>query len=315
LEKKILRVILFSCIVALSFFNMIDIQNLRAIMISDKKDNIVKMKQHILCIMMAYPEYVTDLKVAENGNICLIMKSGKEILYDDGKSKSPEEKLSNPDLEDMMEPIYPLGPIDKLMDLDSDPGRIRIYPLLKEVYGENKEEIERNLDIISTCYGNLQFNRNNNASSALRAVMDELIPLAQSRPDIRAYVAPYSGTFYYRNISGTNRLSAHAFGIAIDLVYHKNDYWKWASRKEGQKRLESYPKEIVEIFEKNNFIWGGKWGHFDMFHFEYRPEIIMMSRFFGNKNNEPHLWYDGAPVDNNEVKSYIKKIDEIFENL
>lgn len=315
MKKTILKVILVSCIAVLSFFNMIDIQNLTTILVSDKKENIVRMKQHILCIMMAYPEYVMDLKISENGNVYLIMKSGKEILYDDGKSKSPEEKLSNPDLEDMMEPIYPLGPIDKLMDLDSDPGRIRIYPLLKEVYGENKEEIERNLDIISTCYGNLQFNRNNNASSALRAVMDELIPLAQSRPDIRAYVAPYSGTFYYRNISGTNRLSAHAFGIAIDLVYHKNDYWKWASRKEGQKRLESYPKEIVEIFEKNNFIWGGKWGHFDMFHFEYRPEIIMMSRFFGNKNNEPHLWYDGAPVDNNEVKSYIKKIDEIFENL
>lgn len=315
MEKKILRVILFSCIVALSFFNMIDIQNLRAIMISDKKDNIVKMKQHILCIMMAYPEYVMDLKISENGNVYLIMKSGKEILYDDGKSKSPEEKLSNPDLEDMMEPIYPLGAIDMLMDLDFDPGRIRIYPLLKEVYGESKEEVEKNLDIISTRYGDLQFNRNNNASFALKAVMDELIPLAQSRPDIRAYLAPYSGTFYYRNISGTNRLSAHAFGIAIDLVCHKKDYWKWTSRKEGQKRLESYPKEIVEIFEKNNFIWGGKWGHFDMFHFEYRPEIIMMSRFFGNKNNEPHLWYDGAPVDNNEVKSYIRKIDEIFENL
>lgn len=313
--KIILRIILVSCIVALSFFNTVDIQNLRAIMVTDKKDNIVKMKQHILCIMMAYPDYVTDLKLDENDRVYLILKSGKEILYDDGVSKSPEEKMLNPDLEDMMEPIYPLGPVDKLMDLNHDPGRIRIYPLLKEVYGESKNEIEQNLDVISTSYGNLRFNRNNNASLALKAVMDELIPLAQSRPDIKAYVAPYSGTFYYRNISGTKLLSAHSFGIAIDLVYNRKDYWKWASREEGQKRLESYPKEIVEIFEKNNFIWGGKWGHFDLFHFEYRPEIIMMSRFFGNRNNEPQFWYNGAPVDNDEVKSYIKKIDETFENL
>jgi hypothetical protein len=34
------------------------------------------------------------------------------------------------------------------------------------------------------------------------------------------------------------------------------------------------PMEIVEIFEKHGFIWGGKWGHFDTMHFEYRPELL-----------------------------------------
>lgn len=305
--------VLISCIATLSLFNIVDIQNLRTLVVSDKKENIVKMKQHILCIMMAYPEYITDLKLSENGNIYLIMKSGRKILYDDGKSKSPEEKISDPDLEDMMEPIYPLGKIDKLMDSSFNPGRIRIYTLLKEVYGEGKKEVEKNLDNINTYYGHLQFNRNNNASLALKSVMDELIPLAQSRADIKACLAPYSGTFNYRNISGTDRLSPHAFGIAIDLAYNENDYWQWSSRKQGQERLKSYPKEIVEIFEKNNFIWGGKWGHFDILHFEYRPEIIMMSRFFGNKNNNPDFWYDGAPIENDQVKSYIKKIDEVFD--
>jgi hypothetical protein len=30
----------------------------------------------------------------------------------------------------------------------------------------------------------------------------------------------------------------------------------------------------VEIFERHGFIWGGKWGHFDTMHFEYRPEFF-----------------------------------------
>ncbi|MFY4861157.1 M15 family metallopeptidase, partial [Aliarcobacter butzleri] len=35
------------------------------------------------------------------------------------------------------------------------------------------------------------------------------------------------------------------------------------------------PLEIVEIFEKYGFIWGGRWYHFDTMHFEYRPELLV----------------------------------------
>ncbi len=34
------------------------------------------------------------------------------------------------------------------------------------------------------------------------------------------------------------------------------------------------PMEIVRIFEKHGFIWGGKWHHYDTMHFEYRPELL-----------------------------------------
>ena len=34
------------------------------------------------------------------------------------------------------------------------------------------------------------------------------------------------------------------------------------------------PMEIVDIFEKHGFIWGGKWYHYDTMHFEYRPELL-----------------------------------------
>jgi hypothetical protein len=29
----------------------------------------------------------------------------------------------------------------------------------------------------------------------------------------------------------------------------------------------------VAVFEREGFIWGGKWYHFDPIHFEYRPEL------------------------------------------
>jgi hypothetical protein len=35
------------------------------------------------------------------------------------------------------------------------------------------------------------------------------------------------------------------------------------------------PLEIVKIFEKYGFIWGGRWYHYDTMHFEYRPELLL----------------------------------------
>jgi hypothetical protein len=35
------------------------------------------------------------------------------------------------------------------------------------------------------------------------------------------------------------------------------------------------PREIVDIFERHGFIWGGRWYHYDTMHFEYRPELLL----------------------------------------
>lgn len=265
------------------------------------------MKRDLLCLMMAYPEYVVGVEKDSQGNVYAVMKSGKRILYDDKKTKSYEEKINNPDIQDMMEQIYPLDDIENLSEVNYDPGRIRVYPLLKEVYGGSKEEVLSYLVNLKMGYTNCQFNKNNNAAESLKCVMNELIPMAHNRKDIYSCVFPQGGTFNYRVISGTNRLSAHSFGIAIDLASNKGGYWKWASRSEGEKKLDSYPREIVKIFEKNNFIWGGKWGHFDIFHFEYRPEIILKARYFTNSTHK--IWYYGVPEDDKRIKEYIDIIE------
>ena len=273
----------------------------------------ITMKQDLLCLMMAYPEYITNIEHKDNGTVYLIMKSGKKVLYDDKKIKNFEQKLENPDLQDMMEQKYPLETTNKLMDKNFDPGRFRLYDLLKEVYGGSREQVESKLKNVNLGYRSFQFNGNNKAADGLKDAMQEIVPFAQKRQNISSSLFPCSGTFNYRLISGTNRLSPHSFGIAIDLARDKRDYWKWASPEEGQKRLDSYPKEIVEVFEKNNFVWGGKWSHFDILHFEYRPEIILKARYFGNKGNNLDLWYSGVPSEEISAQDYIKKIDNALK--
>lgn len=269
---------------------------------------IIKMKRDILCLMLAYEGYISGVN-EKDGNIYVIMKSGRRILYDDRKVKSSDAKLSNPDLQDMMEQVYPLYGINELMPQDYDPGRPRVYSLLSEVYGDGRKQVESSLTSVKTSGGYFTFSRNNNAAASLQSVFIELSSIINNSR-IRAAVFPSSGTFNYRYISGTGRLSPHAFGIAIDLARDSRDYWKWASRIEGQKRLKSYPAEVVYVFEKYNFIWGGKWGHFDILHYEYRPEIILKAKYFSNKVSSGEPWYYGAPYNETTVKDNIDEINE-----
>lgn len=272
------------------------------------------MKQDILCLMMAYPEHIVNLK-QNNGKVYLILKSGKKVVYDDMRNKSYEEKLSNPDLQDMMETIYPLSFPTALMSKNFDPGRSRVYGLLNEVYGSSSSQVQSRLKTVNVRYGSFQFNGSNNAANELKAAFQELIPIADGNPKVKAALLPTSGTFNYRFIAGTNRLSPHSFAIAIDLARDKRDYWQWASQAEGQKRLLSYPKEVVEVFERHGFVWGGKWNHFDILHFEYRPEIILKAKLFGNSKDKSGSWCDGINNEDTKLKEYINKIDETIGSL
>lgn len=273
----------------------------------------ITMKQDLLCLMLAYPEYISGVERSADGNVYLVMKSGQRLIYDDKNTKNADQRMANPDLQDMLEQPYPLTTDCKLMEKDFDPGRVRMYSLLKEVYGSNRQQIEKQLGNVNVGGRSLQFAKNNAAGTALKAAMTEVAALAKSNSRVGAAAFPSSGTYNYRVISGTNRLSPHAFGIAIDLARDSRDYWQWATREQGQKRLDTYPKEIVEIFEKNNFVWGGKWGHFDILHFEYRPEIILKARYFGEGSNSAEEWYKGAPCEDTLVKEYINKIEEALK--
>ena len=279
---------------------------------SDYNNYDIVAKEDLLCLILAYSDYIKDICKDDNGFIYLITRSNKKILYDDKKTKNDEEKLNNPDLQDMLEDKYSLDSIDCVVEEGKNPGRIRVYPLLNEVYGYSEVNVQNNLETIITPYGTISFNGQNGGAKALKNALESAKTYEKEQnPKIVQFVLPIMGTFNYRYVQGTGRLSPHAFGIAIDLNKSNSDYWKWAKREDASKRIASYPKELVKAFEENGFVWGGKWAKFDILHFEYRPEIILKAKYFSKEIDDTKEWYGDIPLDD-KTNEIIKKIDELF---
>lgn len=157
-----------------------------------------------------------------------------------------------------------------------DAGRVRIYSLLDQVYGKNEHEIKKNLTRVQFLKQRVLFNKKNKAAESLQRVSKELSDLLKVKPGLAKYIYP-ADTYYYRKISKTTLLSAHSYGIAIDLSPNRTQYWQ---RDKNWKTISQiqYPMEIVHVFEKHGFIWGGRWFHYDSMHFEYRPEFLQMKK-------------------------------------
>ncbi len=194
------------------------------------------------------------------------------VLYpwDDGRAKSFEQKLAAPDLEDTFSQPYTPGPIAPVTRENEDPGRIRFDPLFRATYGDAPERVALvELDLLGQ---RLRVHRR--VAPAFQRVAARLERLVAETPALRAYLTPLGGTFVWRNIARTQRLSAHAYGVSLDVNVARSDYWAWAPAGAPVRWKNRIPPAIVEAFEAEGFIWGGRWYHFDTMHFEYRPELL-----------------------------------------
>lgn len=264
-------------------------------------------KRDLLALMLAYPDDVVGVE-KDGQTVSVLMRSGDSVVYDDRKAKSFEEKLAGADIQDMMEQPYPLQSLDTLKAGNDDPGRIRCYAFLKAVYGATQGCVEANLVSADTGAGGCPFNAKNNAAAALAAAFSDAGALMRGDEGVYGFVYPLGGTFNYRVIAGTGLLSPHAFGIAVDLRRDCRDYWQWANRQQGQSRLDEYPRALVGVFESHGFIWGGKWAHFDLLHFEYRPELIIKAQCAA----EPvSAWHNGFP-DTKDAQRYVGLIEDAW---
>ena len=109
----------------------------------------------------------------------------------------------------------------------------------------------------------------------MRAAAVEVSFRAPDHPQDRVWVLPLAGTYAHRQVAGSEALSAHAFAVAIDLSTEKSPYWRWRPAPDiVQNARDHFPQAVVDAFEAERFIWGGKWHAFDFMHFEYRPEIV-----------------------------------------
>lgn len=221
-------------------------------------------------LVESYPDFLDSVDLEY-----LYWKDGTKMKLDDGiYGKTHDEKLDNPDIEDMMSQRYPKGSDWNPPPKENfEPGRIRYEPFFKKMYGNTAREVQKNLVTVhwlpSICDCKVEFSKVNRAAEKLKAVSDEI----ESRlgTEFHKYLNETAGTFNWRNIAGTSRLSTHAFGTAIDINTKYSNYWRWDGDLVWKNKI---PMEIVEIFEKYGFIWGGKWYHYDTMHFEYRPELL-----------------------------------------
>ena len=231
------------------------------------------------CLIQAYPDFWALQTPEQAERNLLVTHTGQHFPFTEHKNPLPYADLLNrADLKTQMEQPYPAGFPVARPSRNQDPGRMRSESVFKAMYGQSQAQVQQHLMAVpwEPSGSRLLFNRRQGAAQALERVGHALA----QQPELAAYVRHPAGSFYWRNIAGTPRKSVHAFGAAVDFALPKGlgQYWQWRGCKEEEEcpfpqavLKDPGLQRVVEIFEKEGFIWGGKC--VDSVHFEYRPEL------------------------------------------
>jgi hypothetical protein len=132
----------------------------------------------------------------------------------------------------------------------------------------------------------------------LRRAEAAILAAAEKDSETTAFVSAIGqiGAYNWRDIRGTRRMSYHSWGLAVDIqpvdAKGKAIYWLWErTRNENWmliplERRWAPPAAVIQAFENEGFIWGGKWALFDNMHFEYRPELHEINRLLAAQSAE-----------------------------
>jgi D-alanyl-D-alanine carboxypeptidase len=234
-------------------------------------------------LVAAYP----DALAGHDGKV-LRWRDGTVMPVSDGtESKTFPELLRHASIIDQFRIPYPRGPLDKPPAVDADPGRFRNTAFFTKMYGDCQmgqvtprlaslawlPKTLANKTLANETWGkSIRITSLNGVDEHLRAVSAEIDALPEK---IKRAAYPIAGTYDCRAVADTGQPSPHSYGIAIDLNTAFSDYWYWRPHGGPILYRNRMPEEIVTIFEKHGFIWGGKWNHFDTMHFEFRPELLL----------------------------------------
>lgn len=167
--------------------------------------------------------------------------------------------------------------------------RVRFNSFLDRLYGiASRAEAERVVRRVS--FLGLSTRVHPDVVAPLGRVEQRIRNAMLEDQSVRAYVRNLASLhgYHWRNIAGTRRRSYHAYGMAVDLVPRqwggRWGYWRWAAdggveewwNLAGDERYHP-PQPVIDAFEAEGFVWGGKWLFFDPIHFEYRPEVLILA--------------------------------------
>jgi hypothetical protein len=220
----------------------------------------------------AYPS-----ALAGHDDKVLRWRDGTVMPVSDGvATKTFPELLRHASIVDQFRMPYPRGPLAQPPAVDADPGRFRNTDFFIKMYGDCRKSVVSprliSLPWLPKSWGrSIRITAVNGIDAQLRAVSAEIDALPDA---IKRAAYPIAGTYNCRAVADTGQPSPHGYGIAIDLNTAFSDYWFWRPHSGPVQYRNRMPQEIVAIFERHGFIWGGKWYHFDTMHFEFRPELL-----------------------------------------
>jgi D-alanyl-D-alanine carboxypeptidase len=223
-------------------------------------------------LLHAYPDALAGFD-----GTSLVWRDGTHMPVGDARrEKSMAEQLRNGSILDQLRLPYPAG-APLLPPPRDDPGRVRNRAFFDQMYGDCKAgqvapKLVRVVWLPKTWGHVVSITSINHVDRYLAAVSRELDGLPEE--DKRGLYPP-GGTYACRSVADTGQRSMHAWGAAIDLNPAIADYWLWHASGSGiPAYVNRVPLRVVTVFERNGFIWGGRWAHYDTMHFEYRPELL-----------------------------------------
>lgn len=226
----------------------------------------------------------------------------REFYWSEGKML-PQEQLNNSDNYWQLMYRYNSETPDPANFTEEDIERIRqfsspenrrngpsspqfFYDLLYDC--TSKERVERH--IVQISFLGKRSRVHERITGPLKKVESEILAAARSNRDIRNFLDTLASadSYNWREIRDSGNRSFHSIGIAIDVLpvgwQSKHIYWSWQRDIDPDRwmlfplhRRWMPPKEVIRIFERNGFIWGGNWIIWDNMHFEYRPEVILFT--------------------------------------
>jgi len=219
---------------------------------------------------------------ADTGAGLFTAPDGQVILLLPARAVSDRARLDRATIGDMFAQAYPLdGDRARRLTPWADPGRARNDAFFRALYGDTAAQVGARLTTVryqgQTVAAAFQVTTRACVAVQLQAALSALQAMS---PGIDPLLTDVGGSFNWRLVAGTDRLSSHSFGAAIDLNAGLGGYWRWTGAAEGAVGpMDNHiPPPLVVIMQRYGFVWGGNWHHFDGMHFEYRPELILFAR-------------------------------------
>ena len=236
----------------------------------------------VAAVLAEYKNFIQEVSHKDNDVGFLIGDTW--IYFRDGRMLT-KESIRHQDRYKSIFYDYILGRVTKLPEYQE--LTLRSPDFLNHLFGTNEIKLRERCDWVPFLNHNAYMN--NFCERALRNVEVEILKAAKNDQEVQAFIENLKTiySFQQRKIRGTENTSYHSYGLALDLIpisyNRKHANWIWSTAFIDEWHLIplenrwSPPQAVIDAFEKNGFVWGGKWSHFDTIHFEYAPEIILLA--------------------------------------